>query len=785
MTLIRKIFKSFSLLILFICLITSLMYFLLVHRPENIISVANKILDDNYFLQFESIESESKFLSPTITLKDFLIMNKEKKEIISVDEVNLGIKIVKSLRKRYIHLDNFSLKNIRFLDDIKSENSKRIYKLKINNLFISSNDAIFSSKETTLNSTNGNLAISNRIGHFNKIPYKEVSIFKKIESPLYFYSASFQLNEDDIEKEELVSLNQFSEKDINLNFLSKGYFDTAVQEITSINKYLFFDTKLVTQSGFEINDIEGILYTNIDEKLSGVFSAEIPDQRIDGSIKADNKNISLRSKIKLDMKSIIDYGQYLELDGEEEFDVKIDINEIASLELTSNLENTLISSNINDLNKDLETNLETTILISDMTKPTYYVENKKFKTFIDEDNNGYFAFGSLFNDDLDKIEDQNGFYIFLHLKELNVDSFSFNNQKENNSNLRSIKLKVDELNFFDNIYFSQNFEINLLHNETVASFSGKNLNGSIRIDSTDFIRVDVFDTKFDFQGVDTFNQYDSSKKNNINLRFVGNNIKAFDDLFNKIDFYLLRNEEITTIDNINISSTNFNIKPFQDNEKAYISFNNKNDLYKIRGSYEINNKNNAFGNLINYNFGYLNTDLNVQWVSLKELKDLEGQIKFKIKDLESKTSLPDSAFLRALKILNLNSIIGNLNNDSNLGSSNLIINRAEGDLYIGKNRALISKPIKLETAEAKMNWSGEVIKNTNGLLDELDLDLEMRLKVSENIPWYAAIFGGIPALAGGFVFENIIDERLDDVSTFQFDIIGSVNDPKIIRLDKS
>ena len=131
MTLIRKIFKSFSLLILFICLITSLMYFLLVHRPENIITVANKILDDNYFLQFESIESESKFLSPTITLKDFLIMNKEKKEIISIDEVNLCIKILKSFRKRYIHLDNFSLKNIRFLDDIKSENSKRIYKLNL------------------------------------------------------------------------------------------------------------------------------------------------------------------------------------------------------------------------------------------------------------------------------------------------------------------------------------------------------------------------------------------------------------------------------------------------------------------------------------------------------------------------------------------------------------------------------------------------------------------------------------------------------------------------------
>ena len=136
-----------------------------------------------------------------------------------------------------------------------------------------------------------------------------------------------------------------------------------------------------------------------------------------------------------------------------------------------------------------------------------------------------------------------------------------------------------------------------------------------------------------------------------------------------------------------------------------------------------------------------------------------------------------------MKILNLNSIIGNLNNDSNIGSSNLIINRAEGDLYIGKNRALISKPIKLETAEAKMSWTGEILKNNNGLMDKLDLSLEMRLKVSENIPWYAAVFGGIPALAGGFVLENIIDERVDDASTFKFNITGSIDDPKIIRLN--
>jgi uncharacterized protein YhdP len=187
--------------------------------------------------------------------------------------------------------------------------------------------------------------------------------------------------------------------------------------------------------------------------------------------------------------------------------------------------------------------------------------------------------------------------------------------------------------------------------------------------------------------------------------------------------------------------------------------------------------------MIDYDFDYLSTNLNIQWISLKEIKDLEGDIDFLLKDFQSKTSLPDSALLRALKIFNLNAIIENISNETILDSNNLVINRAEGNLYIGKNRALISKSIKLETNEARMRWVGQILKDNDGLLDELDLNLEMRLKVSENIPWYAAIFGGIPALAGGIVFENIFDERLDDVSTFKFNVKGSLENPQITRLN--
>ena len=254
-------------------------------------------------------------------------------------------------------------------------------------------------------------------------------------------------------------------------------------------------------------------------------------------------------------------------------------------------------------------------------------------------------------------------------------------------------------------------------------------------------------------------------------------------MFQNIDFYFLRNKTLTTIDNIYISSSNINIGPSSENKKAYISYNKQNDLYKISGIYELNNEKNLLGSLINSDFDYFFSDLNIQWVNLNNIKDLEGDIRFLIKDFESKTSLPDSPLLRTLKLFNLNALIDNINDNKNIVSNSLIIDRAEGDFYIGKNRALFKNPIKFETAEAKMQWLGEILKNNDGYLEELNLDLQMRLKVSENIPWYAAILGGVPALAGGFVLENIFDDRLDDVSTLNFVVGGTINEPVINRLN--
>ena len=58
--------------------------------------------------------------------------------------------------------------------------------------------------------------------------------------------------------------------------------------------------------------------------------------------------------------------------------------------------------------------------------------------------------------------------------------------------------------------------------------------------------------------------------NNISLRFIGKNIRTEDDIIQDIDFYLLRNKNVLTIDNINIDSPRLKIGPNSDNQKAYI-----------------------------------------------------------------------------------------------------------------------------------------------------------------------------------------------------------------------
>ncbi len=783
MTIFRRFIKFGLIIVVLFLSSIFITYLSLLYKPESIFFIANKTIAKNYSFEYSEINSKVSFLNPNISVDNILIRDQAKKVVLKGDEILIGIDLIKSFSMGFIHLNDLRIDNFNFLQDSSSDQNTD-FAIYIKNLYIKSNNYNFASLNTRILSQSGELSVAAETGELNNMNFKGLNIFNKLNENKYYYSIYFNLDEQILDENDLFDFSSFSDYKIDLSLYSSGFYESNSNELVTVNKYIFRNSALKTLSGYLFENINAVLYENSNKEVTGMFDAKIPEQNINGSIQIKNNDVTIYTNLEFDMNEILNYENFLTLNGKEEFAAKILISDgNTSLDLRSNLKDTEISSSINELNKKFDENLNTSIYIDNITQPTYLIENQKFYAFIGNNNNGFFSLGKGFDNEIKEKDFADGFHIYLTLKNLKINNILIPNEASNDANLKSLNLKIDELNFFNNLYKNQIFKINFKENSSIATFNGSNLNGSINIDNTGFTRIDVYNTKFEFKGLDIVESQSNFDIANINLRFVGKNIQTYDDIFQDIDFYLLRNKNITTVDNIKVSSKNLNIGPYDNNEKAYISYNNKTDMYKVRGSYKINNENSTLEALTNYDFEYLSANLNIQWIGINQLKNIEGKVDFLLKDFQSNTEIPNSAFLRALKIFNLNAIIENINNETNIASPNLYINRAEGNFYIGQNRALISEPIKIETSEAKMRWQGDIVKNSVGVLDNLNLDLEMRLKVSENIPWYAAIFGGIPALAGGMVLENIFDESLDDVSTFKFKVTGNIDNPEIERLD--
>ena len=51
--------------------------------------------------------------------------------------------------------------------------------------------------------------------------------------------------------------------------------------------------------------------------------------------------------------------------------------------------------------------------------------------------------------------------------------------------------------------------------------------------------------------------------------------------------------------------------------------------------------------------------------------------------------------------------------------------------------------------------------------------------VSENIPWYVAILGGLPAAASAVVVTEVLEEGLSDVTSSKYSISGNIDNLNI------
>ena len=776
---IKKLFSYIFFLFFFIVLLLISTYSFLVYQPKSAIKFLDKAFIYDYSLSIKSISSNKNFFKPFYIIEQLQVNDNKKNELVFIPNLKIGLNLIDSLINEYISL---SILEIDSLKSSQGRSSKTFepFLIKGNRLKISNKTFDISARNFEFVISLNNTKIVLLDGNVNSYPFENINALIDSNENKMFYESNHILNSKQLNQIDALNLSSLDTHDISLKFSSKGYVDFKTNKNLRFDKLVFQNSSITTNSKFLIKNINSTIFSNLNNELLGIFESTLPDQNISGSIFYDYNQSVIRTNLKIIMDRIIDSNRYFSMDGNEVFNTTILLSkDNFSMKLLSNLRNTNISSSIKEIEGKLNKDLETLVFIEDISNPTYRVKNAHINALIDSSGNGYFAFGDSFSEEIKAINPKNGFFIFLDLNNFKLDDIFYDSSAGNNPLLRLIQIKSKEFNFLNNKYSNINFKV-AFEDEIFINIAGKNLNGQINIDETNFIKINLKDTKFNFDGIDLAQANLASDINNLSLRLIGNNIKTDDDLIQDIDFYILKNDSLLTIDNIKIDSKRLKIGPGEGNQKAYISYNNKSDLYKIRGKYIFDNSSGYFNKLTKYNFNFFESDLHIQWNSLDTLTNLEGRINFLIKNLSLDANIPETTFLKALKIFNLNGIIEGFDGNSN---NSLNVNRALGKLIIGKNRALITTPIVFETNESYMKWIGNIGKNNQGELDKLNLDLSMRIKISENIPWYSVILGGMPALAGGALIENIFEDTIEEASTINFQILGNIKNPNIKRLD--
>ena len=95
------------------------------------------------------------------------------------------------------------------------------------------------------------------------------------------------------------------------------------------------------------------------------------------------------------------------------------------------------------------------------------------------------------------------------------------------------------------------------------------------------------------------------------------------------------------------------------------------------------------------------------------------------------------------------------------------------------------KQIKLYMPKEAANPDQSIlikIQDIKSELNDLDLNLDLRIRVGENLPWYAAILGGLPAVAGSAVINEIFEEDINNLTNYQYEVLGTIKDPKLERV---
>ncbi len=587
-------------------------------------------------------------------------------------------------------------------------------------------------EDVLLKNKSGDIKIIHlRVG-FNLLGY----LFDNLQRLKYLKIYTTQIKTEDyisLLPEESIELKKNLLNIINGGNIDEFYFEFIHGADIAINNELIIsdvilkigsERKLKANKAFVTADPQ-----EVKIKLDQGSFENLPFEEISGLLDINSMKLSYFSY----HKSINDYAE--------------NILPLGALDFKNDIQ--LFTSGFADLRKNTNKNFGF-ISFQDLSDIKYLQDGFNIKT-------------NIFIEDFNNIFSQN----FISFNDLEINLFLSGNEIQNSSTF----------NFFSDKESSIDLSGSFYEGSLRLDFNSENLKGYLVRDNSSFFRINLYDSNINFNFEDS--EEETFILPNLKFRVTGKNVTFNNAIFNSIDFYYLKNGDVLTLNDINIDSDFLKVFNYN-NEPAYFSINASRDFYKIKGSYEFNDIKNSL-RLKNFPpIDYFKSRINIQWNNLLELKNIEGSLDFLAKDFQINQNNPNSALLNLVGLLNIQSFFDGYDGSST--NEYIKFKRGSGSIIFSKKYGRIIDDFSFEADFGSMDWKGFIIKDDLGSFEELDLELSLKLNLQENIPWYAAIFGGLGVAAGTAIIGNVFEDQIEEISTIEYKVKGPLNSPSLDRL---
>jgi hypothetical protein len=777
-----------------LALILVLLIFLSINRfPEATLKYIDEYLLTSFDINYEKIKRTGSALTPKLSFTKISILNNLNKRIFKAEEITFSTKILSSIISFSPHLNEITLRtgDQKFFSGELNFSKEKLNFSNLNYEFLSNSISLDTG---AIHFKQDQLLINAVTGNFNDISGRDFRVSVDIGSGKIHFSSQHTPN-----KKELNIISELINFDMrglsiapSMSILESGVYNFRSKdfehliEVSNIkgSSFVLLDHSLrLINASLTIKDLqnlEGIIFFNFDDQKN--VKANLLGYEL-----RQTPNIQLRTSIDLDPKRFYSDQDFLQIDGVTKTDLNIIfLNESITAFAKTSFMGTSFNSPFTFIRKSSDERLDTDIIYENKTR-SLKVTNNKFDVYLPNltQNSALIHLGKA-KTKLIKNLGPNQYHLVAELDSFNTDElFDFLSSQKFSTNQTKLNVDFDiqELTFFNQKYLNQKGRVNVQNGLFNLQLTGEKIFGKVFNDSTSFIKAEIngLDFLYDFNALSS----ESGLMNDLNLRIMLSNSTINNIFFEELSAYIQKSGTKLGINNIQLSSSiikTYSEKP----ETNYFYYDSKDDFYRLKGKYIIEDLNfNPLNFKDDFSLGYADLNLNFQFKNIKNLNSLEGEGKLLLKDLRWDSFVPSSAALNLLGIFNLKNIIGKVANlDLSLDEyAQTKIDRLEIYPIAAKNYVRLNETMTIETNSSKMMWKGLIQKDNSGKFDELDLSLDVRLRITENLPWYAGIFVGLPAAAGALFFNEIFQEDLTSASTIQFDVKGPINNPVLERIN--